>query len=244
MQNRPRSILAAVDFGDASAHAVACAGFIADRSGAALHLLHAEATEAPAYFTHEQVEELEAQRRSRRAQVERFLTDFGRQHTTHAFSIGVEARPPVDAVLQQAAAVNLVVMGTHGRHGPKRWWLGSVAERVLREVTRPLLIVRADTPESPAAVFRRILVHAAAPLSGTGTLEYAHDLSTCLSGEVSDARYGPIEPALKRTQATLLVVAAPVPRAEVWLANVGEPLVRFCSVPILFVPESPRGDAS
>jgi nucleotide-binding universal stress UspA family protein len=40
---------------------------------------------------------------------------------------------------------DLIVMATHGRSGVARWALGSVAERVLRHGTLPMLIVRART---------------------------------------------------------------------------------------------------
>ena len=42
--------------------------------------------------------------------------------------------------------VDLIAMATHGRSGPSRWVLGSVAERVLRHAQVPLLLVRADAP--------------------------------------------------------------------------------------------------
>lgn len=37
---------------------------------------------------------------------------------------------------------DLIVMGSHGRTGLKRLWLGSVAEAVVREAATPVLIVR------------------------------------------------------------------------------------------------------
>ena len=39
---------------------------------------------------------------------------------------------------------DLVVMGTHGRAGVDRWILGSVAERVVRKSTIPVLTVHVD----------------------------------------------------------------------------------------------------
>jgi nucleotide-binding universal stress UspA family protein len=39
-------------------------------------------------------------------------------------------------------AADLIVMGSHGRTGVKRLWLGSVAESVVREATIPVLIAR------------------------------------------------------------------------------------------------------
>ena len=51
---------------------------------------------------------------------------------------------PSSALLDVAKekSVNLIVMGSHGRSGLKRLWLGSVAESVVREATIPVLIVR------------------------------------------------------------------------------------------------------
>jgi nucleotide-binding universal stress UspA family protein len=245
MTSVPQSVLVAVDFSDASARAVALAGLIADRCGAtAFRLLHTEAAEAPAYFTHQQIEMLERQRQMLRAQAERYLAQFGQRHTTHPLSTIVDEGSPSEAIVREAMAANLVVMGTHGRRGPKRWWLGSVAERVLREIPRPLLVVRADTSHPVDAVFSRVLVHAATPLVGDGALAYVRRLTACFSGEVVDGRGQAIEAAIPAARATLLAVAAPLPRTSGWLSNYGESLVRFCTVPILFVPEINQGVSS
>jgi nucleotide-binding universal stress UspA family protein len=239
----PRAVLAPVDFGEASARAVAIAGRVAHTCEARLRLLHAESSEAPAYFTHEQVEVLERERQATRLQAEQFLSEFGRRHTTTPFSGVVDNRPPVEAILMEAKNCDLVVMGTHGRRGPTRWWLGSVAERVLRSAAWPLLVVR-GVGRPPEATFEHVLVHAAAPLSGATALAYAAMLAGRFHGTVTDARHAPVEAALERADGTLLVAAAPNPRAAAWLADYGERLVRFCTVPILFVPEPGKGGSS
>ena len=50
--------------------------------------------------------------------------------------------------------VDLILMATHGRSGLRRWVLGSVADKVLRASSIPVLLVRADVPEE---LVRRIL---------------------------------------------------------------------------------------
>ena len=169
MTTAPSTILVPVDFGDASGRAVAVAGALAERCGAALRLLHAETIEAPAYFT---------PRTDRRAQAraaprcgrrpKRFLVPL--RPPAHVASVhrghrraAAGRRDPAD----DADAADLVVMGTHGRRGPSRWWLGSVAERVLRDdapaaADRP----RGRADRTPTDVFQRVLVHASAPLVG------------------------------------------------------------------------------
>jgi nucleotide-binding universal stress UspA family protein len=242
-----RSILVAVDFGDASARAVAVGGAIAARCrGASLRLLHAESIEAPAYFTSEQIDDLERQRHTITSQAEQFLSRFGRQYTAVPFVASVDRRPPSEAIVAAAASADLVVMGTHGRHGLRRWWLGSVAERVLRETRTPLLVIHASDVGDVARpssdhLFDRIVVHAAAPLPGNGVLAFARVLAACFEGVVSDERQGVIEPALERAHATLLAASVPEPRSAAWTSNYGEPLLRYCTVPILFVPELNEG---
>jgi nucleotide-binding universal stress UspA family protein len=46
-----------------------------------------------------------------------------------------------------AKQAQLIIIGTHGRHGVTRFFMGSVAERVLREALCAVLVVPA-TPVS------------------------------------------------------------------------------------------------
>ena len=55
-----------------------------------------------------------------------------------------EDNSPVHAILQQQNNHDLIVMGTHGRKGVKRWFIGSVAEAVLRHAQKPCLIVHSN----------------------------------------------------------------------------------------------------
>ncbi|HLH21743.1 MAG TPA: universal stress protein [Chloroflexota bacterium] len=91
----------------------------------------------------------------------------------------VAAGPPADAVVHEAAAraVDVIVMTTHGRTGPGRWVLGSVADQVLHRTAQPVLLVRsgqATCAERP----RRVLV----PLDGSELAERALVHSRALVG--------------------------------------------------------------
>jgi nucleotide-binding universal stress UspA family protein len=229
-----RSILVPVDFGEASARAVEAGGLVARSWPARLRLLHAEALEAPVYFTHEQVEALAGQRRQLHAQAEAFLSKFGRQHTSSAFTTAVEAKAATAAILEHAADVDLVVMGTHGRRGPSLWWLGSVAERVLRDIDTPLLVVHAS--DDPAALFSRVCVCAESSATGDAAVRLATELSAPFSGTVTDRRGGPV-PADAAADATLLVVAAPREGDRLARSRVGLSRIRTRAGSVLFVPE-------
>ncbi|MEJ8813165.1 universal stress protein [Variovorax ureilyticus] len=58
--------------------------------------------------------------------------------------------PVHDIVIKEASSwpADLIVLGTHGRRGAKRLFLGSSAEQILRSASTPVLLVRA--PEQPA----------------------------------------------------------------------------------------------
>ena len=49
-----------------------------------------------------------------------------------------------EAIIEYAnsGSIDLVVMGTHGRTGFNRLWLGSVADKVRHQVDKPLLLVQ------------------------------------------------------------------------------------------------------
>jgi nucleotide-binding universal stress UspA family protein len=54
-------------------------------------------------------------------------------------------------------AVDLIVMGTHGRRGLRRLALGSVAEEVVREAPCAVMTVREETRPKPQAIDRMLV---------------------------------------------------------------------------------------
>lgn len=58
-----------------------------------------------------------------------------------------------DLILHEADHWNaeLIVLGTHGRRGPRRWVLGSTAEDIVRRAPVPVLLVRASENELAAS---------------------------------------------------------------------------------------------
>lgn len=87
----------------------------------------------------------------------------------------------------QSSGVDLVVMATHGRGAMSRFWLGSVADYLLRHLDIPLLLIRPVEGREPAPFDpHRVLVpvdrsasslqavEAARGLGGTPALELIH----------------------------------------------------------------------
>lgn len=79
-------------------------------------------------------------------EVERLIGD-----RSHVERVTTEGAPSEEIVrYAREADCDLIVMGTHGRGGINRLLLGSVAERVVRTASVPVLTVRVDDPTARA----------------------------------------------------------------------------------------------
>jgi nucleotide-binding universal stress UspA family protein/uncharacterized protein (DUF302 family) len=148
-------ILFATDFSPASIPALEQSVKMAGRDEALLLIAHAyqepglaELSQAPARFYDEWNREL-------RERAERKLQPL----VEHAREEGVEARALIlmgfaDEAIVEAAKdedADLIVMGTHGRRGTARFFLGSVAARVISAAPCPVMTVRGASRESAGA---------------------------------------------------------------------------------------------
>lgn len=87
-------------------------------------------------------------------------------------TIAVRTGPIAETIIESADAegAGLIAMATHGRVGPERWFLGSVADRVVHTSPIPVLLVRPGETSVPAASLpTNILV----PLDGSARAEGA-----------------------------------------------------------------------
>lgn len=170
-------ILCPVDFSDLSRLALKYAAVGAKVHDAALVVLHAQRFEIPPYFTPSQVEaltqQLEAARVGAQDSLERYSLDtLGAIADEIRMTFTVIDKHPVDAILDVAGAErpDLIVLGTHGRGGAKRLWLGSVAENVARQAAVPVFMVRQKQheiidPSNPGAAVHLRTILAAVDLA-------------------------------------------------------------------------------
>jgi nucleotide-binding universal stress UspA family protein len=140
-----KNILVPTDFSDCSDAAVRYGLELARTFDAAVHLLHVVqdpmtqpwAAEGYSVPLLEVVEEWEKQAGQR---LEQMVPpgDRARAHVT------VTVASPYPEILRYAAAhaIDLIVMGTHGRGGVGHLLLGSIAEKVVRRSPCPVLTVR------------------------------------------------------------------------------------------------------
>jgi nucleotide-binding universal stress UspA family protein len=140
-----KQIVVATDFGECSERALDLALEIASKFDAQLTLVHS--WEAPAYSygggLYVAVDMVTPIEQAAVAELDRATAEL-KLRMPNAKSM-LRSGPAWEEVLAAATLVqaDLIVLGTHGRRGLNRALLGSVAEKVVRMATVPVLAVHA-----------------------------------------------------------------------------------------------------
>jgi nucleotide-binding universal stress UspA family protein len=227
-------VLVGMDFDDASAAALTMASALASACTAELTVLHAVTEAVPAYFTRSQFTQLEAERQQSRAAVAERLRIFAERQVATPVHVVVGEGPAQDAIVRLAPAFDLIVVGTHRRHGPQRWWLGSVAEAVVRQSPRPVLVVAAEASVPNTRRPPRILV---AGRDGAAVDVWGDVLRTAFGGIVLPSLEIQQCSPDRMQQADLIVLPMPSDHSDSQL-NVIAHVLKECVHPVLFVPSS------
>lgn len=76
-------------------------------------------------------------------------------------------KPAAEAIVERVVGRDLVLVGTHGRQGMARAWIGSVAERVVRTCPIPVLVLHGTLPppEKPLAMLVSVDLASPHPLA-------------------------------------------------------------------------------
>lgn len=175
-------ILCPVDFSEISRHALDSAVAIARQDQAAVTALHVvppvqtgySSLGVGAYVPY--VYSVEDLREFQKA-TERFVADAGYPIT----AVSVEA-VVVNEIVKWAAELqaDMIVIGTHGRSGFDRLFLGSVTERVLAKAPCPVLTIPPRSPEvvsQARPLFRNVLCPVDFSPSSRAALTYVEGLA-------------------------------------------------------------------
>ncbi|OFW05234.1 MAG: hypothetical protein A3I61_10790 [Acidobacteria bacterium RIFCSPLOWO2_02_FULL_68_18] len=153
---RPREsfsrILVPTDFSSPSDAAFECARLLQLRFGASVHLLHVledallEGPFGGEVFVAAPAERRAARLRDARARLSHRVPTGGRESAR--LTSEVVLGPAADTIVHHAAdnGFDLIVMGTHGRTGLAHLLMGSVAERVVRGASCPVVTTRGERP--------------------------------------------------------------------------------------------------
>lgn len=96
---------------------------------------------------------------------------------------------PAEAIVEYVDKkdIALIIMATHGRTGIRRWALGSVADKVVRAINRPVMLIRARDAHT-AVCERGMLTKILVPLDGSAESEavipYVRELGSKLKAEI------------------------------------------------------------
>jgi nucleotide-binding universal stress UspA family protein len=138
-----RSILCPVDFSSISNSALKYALALARNHGARLHVIHAVSPVALRSndFAFNSAEILKQLHKNAEAQMKGLEAEVLRSGVPADFEVRIN--DPGDEIQRQIrkSKANIVIMGTHGRNTVQRFFLGSVAEHMLRKSPVPIFTV-------------------------------------------------------------------------------------------------------
>lgn len=200
---RIRRILFPIDFSACSAQAMKHAAFLAEAYQAELHVLHV-------VVVHEFDTRIISTRQVDLERIHDLLADHAAARLDEAIGtlpgkpgrvmaareLGTSA---ADSILSYAhkKEIDLIVIGTHGRRGVRRFLLGSIAEKVVQLSLCPVLTVREPADPPPPDQMNRILVpvdfskHAESALHHATEIAAAHDATLQLLHVVENAALPP-----------------------------------------------------
>lgn len=158
-----RKILYPTDFSDPSDQAFAAAVFLAERYSAELHMLHVLALHAADPNDPEHaLPGLEDVYDQLSSAADTRMRTAGETHASNIeiHQSQVRSLSAAAGILDYAEQqdIDLIVMGTHGRRGLRRFIMGSVAEEVVRLARCPVLTTRGGEGAKAPERFDRILV--------------------------------------------------------------------------------------
>jgi nucleotide-binding universal stress UspA family protein len=182
-------VLFPTDFSDGAKRAFPQAAFLAAWHGATLHLLNVTGRHRHDYSAMKRQFPVSADTFSNWLRRPAQDVAGGRWPDLSTLSIEqrqVEAAAPADAIQTYAEehAIDLVVMGTHGRRGVDRMLFGSVTEEVVRRVPCPALTVRADADVAPGQAIRRVLVPIDFSDAAGPALDHAREIALTYGAEI------------------------------------------------------------
>ena len=140
-----KRLLVPVDFSAPSEAAFSYALQIAPLTGAEVHACHIipiphvlDALYERGFTPPESVKRITLEARKRLKAIAQA------QGSAASLRIHVKEGDASSLILEQAAALkaDLIIMGTHGRRGARRFFLGSVAETIVRRASCPVLTLR------------------------------------------------------------------------------------------------------
>ena len=155
-----KKILCPVDFFPASDAAVSHAAALAGNYEASIHLLHVITPVAVGTYEYaiDTAELMKSMEERSTDELKKLAAKVKEASISCEFEIYVgDVYDEIKRAIE-VAKPEIVVMGTHGRRGVERWFMGSTTEKLLRHSPVPLITISAAGEKQAAPRFQRILV--------------------------------------------------------------------------------------
>jgi nucleotide-binding universal stress UspA family protein len=187
-----RSLLVPLDGSAFAEQALPLALSIADRAGATLNLVRVHVPLA--FMSADSVPPFDLAQDKKIVELEQQYLDATGERLKSSSPVLVtskllEGMAVAETLTGHAATTgaDLIIMATHGRGRLSRFWLGSVADELVRRATKPILLVRPqETPVDLAA--KPVLRHILIPLDGSVLAEQVLEPAMVL-GRLMEADY-------------------------------------------------------
>lgn len=185
-----RNILCATDFSECSDHALAFAQQMAKRFSAKLFLCHVIDMSYAFMYSYDSSRSPEEQEKLVMDTVRSRFRNCAIDPAVTWEPVVVKGHPVAEICrLAQEKDADIVVVATHGRSGAKWLVLGSVAEGLMKSISRPLITVGSSRAPLAASDFqsfclRRILVGTDFSRDAEAAIDYAVDLARGFDAEL------------------------------------------------------------
>jgi nucleotide-binding universal stress UspA family protein len=165
------AILVPLDGSPAAEHALTWASSIAQQNGSPLQLVRVHVPPAPLMVGSELASDVmldAAIRKIESTYLEEMAARLGKAVTIPVHQSLLEGAT-ADAIDDHAKAVkaDLIVITSHGRGAFARFWLGSVADKIIRHAPAPILVVRPVDDQAPNLSDRPAIQRLVIPLDGS-----------------------------------------------------------------------------
>jgi nucleotide-binding universal stress UspA family protein len=154
------NVLVPTDFTNASERALPYARAFAQDYGAKIYISHALNPTPPIFVPMEPIPfDMDAEWHDAQVQMNRFLTNDALSGTKHE---GILARGQTWSVIEDVIrrhSIDLIILGSGGKHGIKKLVLGSGAEQIFRRADCPVFTIGPNVapPAGDVAAFRHIV---------------------------------------------------------------------------------------
>lgn len=188
-----RSILVPLDGSTFGEHALPVARGIAHQTGANLRLVYVYVPFSQMYLEDKAVLEAVTQiKEHQRAYLDEMAKRLAADSEISVTATMLDGKPGqvaetlIDYVV--ATQIDLIVLTTHGYGTLARFWLGSIADKLIRQAPKPILLVRSKE-EAPLYFSReQVFQHILIPLDGSTLAEQILEHAVAL-GQPMQAKY-------------------------------------------------------